>query len=110
MQKLLSLGPLRIALLILTSILIVAALFTDGKMHMHSWRLFPNVIAPSLAMMVFFVLPLDITMSCIFKSSSESAAERERLAFAIKIDALVFALLLLAWLPFMLRVLDVQLF
>ena len=110
MQKLLSLGPLRLALVVLIVVLIVAALFADGKMHMHSWRLFPNVIAPSIAMMVFFVLPLDITMSWIFRSSTESDAERGRLTFAIKIDLLLFVLLILAWLPFMLNILDVQLF
>ena len=110
MQKLLSLGPLRLALIVLIIVLIVAALFADGKMHMHSWRLFPNVIAPSIAMMIFFVLPLDITMSWIFKSATDSEAEQRRLAFAIKIDFLLFVLLILAWVPFMLSILDVQLF
>ena len=110
MQNLMSVGPLRMALYSLTFILVVAALFTDGKVHMHDWRLFPNVIAPSIAMMVFFVFPLDMTMAAIFRSSTEADDERKRLSFAIKMDCLFYLLLIIAWLPFMLKVLDISLF
>lgn len=110
MQILSSLGPLRIALYALTITLILAAFFADGKVHMHDWRLFPNVIAPSLAMMVFFVFPLDITMSLVFRSSADSAQERQRLAKAVQLDCVMYLLLIVAWLPFMLKVLDIQLF
>lgn len=105
-----SLGPLRTALLFLTLVLIITAFFADGKMHMHDWRLYPNVIAPSLVMMVFFVYPLDITMSLVFRSSTEDTEHRKRLAKVVKIDCIFYALLILAWLPFMLAVLDISLF
>ena len=110
MQNLSSLGPLRIALYIFTLILVVTAFFADGEIHMHDWRLVPNVIAPSLAMMIFFVFPLDITMSLVFRSSAESPEERQRLTRAIKLDCLMYGLLIAAWLPFMLKVLDIELF
>ncbi|MEM7467313.1 MAG: hypothetical protein AAF387_10560 [Pseudomonadota bacterium] len=110
MQRLKTIAPLRLALFALVCVLVTAALFADGQTHMHDWRLFPNVIAPSLAMMVFFVLPLDITMSAVFLSSSDDQATREQLMFVIKLDCFFFFLLVCAWIPFMLKILDISLF
>lgn len=110
MQKLLTIGPLRLALTTLVLLLIFAAFFADGKVYMHDWRLFPSVIAPSVTTMILFVLPLDITMSWVFKASTNEASEIKRLGMVIKIDCVLFAMLILAWLPFMLTVLDVNLF
>lgn len=110
MQKLLLIGPLRLALMVLVLVLIAAAFFADGKVYMHDWRLFPSVVAPCVATMVFFVLPLDITMSWVFKASTDNAQEQTRLARVIKLECLLFVLLILAWLPFILTVLDVNLF
>ena len=106
MNRLLSIGPLRLGLTVIVIVLVVAAFFTDGRAHMHDWRLFPSVVAPSLVMMVIFVLPLDITMSCVFMSDAE-APERRRLRTAVMVDSVLFIVLIAAWMPFALKVLDV---
>lgn len=110
MQKLITIGPLRLALLALVLLLIFAAFFADGKVYMHDWRLFPSVIAPSVATMILFVLPLDITMSWVFRASTTEEHEKKRLGMVIKIDVILFGLLILAWMPFILTLLDVNLF
>ena len=99
------LGVLRSGLAFATLVVIGAAPFADGSVHMHDWRLFPSVIAPTIMMMLVFTLPLDITMSCIFMSDAD-APERARLRSIIRFEAILLGLMLLAWIPFMLRVLD----
>ena len=99
------LGTLRSGLAFATLIVIGAAPFADGSVHMHDWRLFPSVIAPTIMMMLVFTLPLDMTMARIFMSDAETQ-ERERLRLIIRLEALMLILMLLAWIPFMLRVLD----
>jgi hypothetical protein len=106
MPKLSSVGPLRLALAVLVIVLIGAAFFADGKVYMHDWRLFPSVIAPSVVTMILFVLPLDITMTWVFKASTDLPDEQRRLAMIIKIDCLLFALLIFAWLPFIMTILN----
>ncbi|MEX2480773.1 MAG: hypothetical protein WD928_07920 [Gammaproteobacteria bacterium] len=99
------LGTLRILLLTSTLVVIAAAPFADGSVHMHDWRLLPGVVAPTIMMMLVFALPLDMTMARVFMSDA-SAAERARLRFAIRVEACAFVAMLAAWMPFMLRVLD----
>ncbi|MFT4561111.1 MAG: hypothetical protein ACI9BW_000851 [Gammaproteobacteria bacterium] len=82
-----------------------AAPFADGSTHMHDWRLFPSVIAPTLMMMLVFTLPLDITMAYVFMSDA-SEIERQRLRVIIRFEALLLVLMVLSWIPFMFRVLD----
>lgn len=106
MQRLFEVGPLRLGLCVLVITLIATAPYADGKVYMHDWRLFPSVIAPTLVTMILFVLPLDITMSWIFKSSSGCSTERQRLATAIKLDFAMLTILVLAWLPFTLKLLN----
>ena len=99
------LGMLRSGLVLATLLVIGAAPFADGTVHMHDWRLFPSVIAPTMMMMLVFTLPLDMTMARIFMSDAEPP-EKERLAMIIRFEALMLILMLLAWIPFMFRVLD----
>lgn len=88
-----------------TVLVIAAAPFADGGVHMHDWRLFPSVIAPTIMMMLVFTLPLDITMARIFMSDAD-AKERDRLRLIIRLEAIMLLLMVLAWIPFMFRVLD----
>lgn len=53
---------------------------------------------------VLFVLPLDMTMARIFMSG-ESHDDRLRLRKIIQIEGLLFILLLLAWVPFFMKIL-----
>lgn len=99
------LGVLRTLLLAATAVVIAAAPFADGAVHMHDWRLLPSVVAPSVMMMLVFAIPLDITMACVFMADAEPA-ERARLRFVVRVEAAALLALLLAWAPFMARVLD----
>jgi hypothetical protein len=99
------LGALRCGLAFATLLVICAAPFADGSVHMHDWRLFPSVIAPTMMMMLVFTLPLDMTMARIFMADAQ-AQERERFRSIIRFEALMLILMLLAWVPFMFRVLD----
>ena len=101
----LTLGPLRVGLAIVTLIVIAAAPFADGAVHLHDWRLFPSVIAPTIVMMLVFTFPLDLTMTRIFMQDA-APAERRRLQRVLRCQAALLALLVLAWAPFLLRVLD----
>ena len=85
--------------------MILAAPFADGVTHARDWRLIPGVVAPTVMMMLVFALPLDMTMARVFMSDAPPA-ERARLAFAIKVELVAYLALLLAWTPFVLRLLD----
>lgn len=89
------------------AVIVVAAPFADGQVHMHDWRLLPSVVAPSVMMMLVFALPLDITMAKIFMSDAASA-EQARLRFVIRVEAVAYIGMLLAWAPFLLNVLDLS--
>lgn len=97
-----TLGPLRTLLALST--LAVAALgpFLDGTADIHTWRIVPTVVGPTFMMMLVFVLPLDITMSLVFRADSPPV-ERARLGRVVLIEAVLFMLLLAAWTPFFLR-------
>ena len=103
-------GALRLALVALVALLILAAPFADGRVYMHDWRLFPSVIAPSIMMMIVFVIPLDITMAAVFKSSVDAPAEKQRFKRIILLDVFLFIAMIGAWTPFMFNVLDISFF
>lgn len=99
------LGPLRSGLALTTLVVVCAAPFADGAVHMHDWRLFPSVIAPTVVMMLVFTLPLDLTMTRVFMEDA-SPPERQRLRAILRIEAALLVVMLIAWAPFMFRVLD----
>ena len=92
------LGPLRTALGVLTLITAGAAPFAGGEVHYTGWRLFPSVIAPTFMLTLLFVLPLDALMARIFMSDAD-ATQRGRYRAIIRIELVLFILLLLAWSP-----------
>jgi len=99
------LGPLRCGLALVTLIVIASAPFADGSVYMHDWRLFPSVIAPTVVMMLVFTYPLDLTMTRVFMQDADPA-ERARLRSIMRFETVLLALMLLAWAPFLFRVLD----
>ncbi len=101
------LGTLRILLLSGAVLVIAAAPFADGAVHMHDWRLVPSVIAPSVMMMLVFALPLDMTMARIFMADADDG-ERARLGFVIRLEAVVYVAMLAAWTPFLVGVLEIS--
>ena len=98
-------GMLRAGLFALTVLVIACAPFADGRTHLHDWRLFPGVIAPAIMMMLVFALPLDMTMSRIFMLDAEPTEVR-RLRTIVRTEIVLLLVMVVFWLPFMLKVLD----
>jgi len=100
-----SLGTLRALMMLSALACIVAAPFANGTTYVHDWRLLPSVIAPSIMMMLVFAIPLDVCMAKIFMTDAD-AGEKARLTRAIYIEIVIMVALVLSWLPFMLKVMD----
>ena len=58
-----------------------------------------NLVAPPLAVMMAFVIPLDMLMSRLYMSDKQGA-ERARYRRILAAEALAFVLLAAAWTPF----------
>ncbi len=101
-RRLFDLGLLRLLLLALAGALLLAAPFASPGADYHGWRFFPVVLGPVFSTIILFVLPLDITMSRIMMAETNGAA-RDRYRLAIVLESAAFVLLLLAWLPYMLK-------
>ena len=97
------LGPMRVALLLFTAGLVACAPFAGGGGVYEGWRFVPTVLAPVFAPIMLFVLPLELFMSRMFLGEQESEAGRGRYRLIIRIEAAAFVLLILAWLPYLLR-------
>ena len=99
------LGALRALLALLALLVIAAAPLSEGGAVYSGWRLATTVVAPALFVMLVFVVPLDVVMSALFRSGAEGA-ERARFTRIIVAELVLLALLLLAWTPFVSRLLD----
>jgi hypothetical protein len=104
-RLLLALGPLRALLAACVVLVIACAPFATGETQVRDWRFLPSVLGPTLMLLLFFVLPLDMTMSWVFMQDRDDA-DRRRYRLIIGTEALLFAAMVLAWLPFTLTVLD----
>lgn len=93
-------GPLRVLHGLTIVILVVTAPFADGSSARSGLAMWPTLIAPAVAPIFLFVLPLDMTMAAIGRSSAESDDERRRLTTVLRFDVLLLVVLVLAWLPF----------
>ena len=98
------LGVLRLLLLVGVVALIVAAPFSDVPAHSAGWPLVRGVIAPTLFVIMAFVLPLDITMTLVFMSGRQGP-QRRRLRRIAVTEAVLLAAMLVAWTPLVLRLL-----
>lgn len=96
------LGPLRSMLYAFIAILIVCAGFSLGGMQKSGIMMFPTLIAPALVPMLFFVIPLDMTM-CKIMMSGKDAAARRRYSRIIYWDLAIMLALAAAWSPFFYR-------
>ena len=97
-------GALRVLLVLCVVALIVAAPFSDGPAHTTGWPLVGSVIAPTLFVIMAFVLPLDITMTLVFMSGRHGP-ERRRLLRIAQTEAVLLVAMLAAWTPLVLRLL-----
>ena len=97
-------GALRVLLVLCVVALIVAAPFSGGPAHTTGWPLVGGVIAPTLFVIMAFVLPLDITMTLVFMSDRRGA-QRRRLLRIAQTEAVLLVAMLAAWTPLVLRLL-----
>ncbi len=61
-----------------------------------AWRIFRGAIAPALATMTAFGLPLDMVMAAIYKSGEQGPA-RTRYSAIIRTEGVLLFILLAAW-------------
>lgn len=92
------LGPMRVALALFTFTLIGMAPFASGA-SLSGWGAVVGIVAPSLTVIMLFVLPLDMMMSRIFMSDAEGA-QRLRYRRILWLELFLFLALLVAWGPF----------
>lgn len=97
-----SLGPMRLFLLFTVLVLIAGAPFAGEKTIMQGWKLITTVIFPVMVPMYFFILPLDMTM-CFILMQEKPAEVKSHYKRIIWLESALMLLLLLAWLPFVMR-------
>ena len=97
-------GTLRVLLVLCVVALIVAAPFSGGPAYTTGWPLVSSVIAPTMFVIMAFVLPLDITMTFIFMSERHGP-ERRRLLRIARTEMVLLVAMLAAWTPLVLRLL-----
>jgi hypothetical protein len=95
------LGPFRTFLVCATAILVLAAPFGLAESQYENWRIIPTVVSPVLAVVLIFLLPLDMLMSWVFAAGD--ASRRARLGRVIRIEAAALVALGAAWSPYILR-------
>jgi len=105
MQFFSKLGALRTMLVIIVLFLILMGPISGGEARVAGFALFTSVVAPAFYVIMLFVLPLDITMSRVFMREAQGA-ERARYRFIIRLELALFVLMLLAWLPFILKLIE----
>ena len=122
-ERILELGALRIALLAAIAVLVASAPFAsfgpDGfggidasraigvegggpgsrEINLSLGLLWTTLVAPPLAVMMAFVVPLDMLMSRIYMTDKQGA-ERARYRRILAAEALAFVLLAAVWAPF----------
>ncbi len=93
-------GPLRSVLAVVTVCLCALAPFALGGSEAEPSVLgiLGGAVAPAVATLVAFLLPLDMTMSRVFMSGADRA-EAARYARIIRCEAWLLASLLAAWVP-----------
>lgn len=96
-----TLGPLRSILLVATVVAAGGAFFAGGGHYDPlSWAILPRAVVPTLAVTLLFVIPLDMLMTRVFMSDKEGA-ERQRFRRILRFETAAYALLVLAWAPFL---------
>lgn len=101
-QRLVEMGALRLMLHALALLIVLLMPFADVSLPPRGWGLLFGSVLPAAAPMVFMVLMLDVLMCLVLKSDAD-ALRRSRLNFALGMNLLFVALLLLTWLPVFLR-------
>jgi hypothetical protein len=103
------LGLFRTVMLGTTVVLAGLGPFNDGTTYVSGWRLLTSVVAPAMMVIMVFLLLLDITMTRVF--ATDALPDRQKMLLkASVVETWLLLGLCLAWAPFMLRMLGVNLF
>lgn len=97
-------GVLRVLLILGVVALVIAAPFSGAPTHTTGWPLVRSVIAPTLFVIMVFVLPLDLAMTLVFMSDRQGAEQR-RLRIVAQVEGALFVAMLAAWAPLLMRLL-----
>ena len=127
LERILELGALRVALLAAVAVLAASAFFAPSDpfagaafegtdpaaasgaspfLHASFGIVWTTLVAPPLAVMMAFVIPLDMLMSRIYMTD-QHGAERARFRRILAVEALAFVLLVAAWAPFFVALLAI---
>ena len=113
-ERILELGALRVALFAAIAVLVASAPFASlhpGALDVSAvltadegpfsapGAIWLTLVAPPLAVMMAFVVPLDMLMSRIYMTDKQGA-QRARYRRILAAEALAFILLVGAWTPF----------
>jgi hypothetical protein len=99
-------GALRLMLIGLSATLMLLGPVSGGEVSFEGIALFTTLLAPTFYVVMIFVLPLDMTMSRVFMSDA-TPVKRTQLRRVIITEAVLLLLMLLAWLPFVLKLLRI---
>ena len=80
-------------------LMIVSAAFSLGGLQKSGIMMFPTLIIPAMVPMMFFILPLDMTMCAIMMSGKGDEA-KQRYRRLIICDLAAMVALFAAWWPF----------
>jgi hypothetical protein len=95
-----ALGPLRIAMAVISVITVILMPAPGTPLDYESWRILSTAVAPAVVPILVTLYLLDILMATVF--SREPRTERTRgrhFGFIILSDVMFIALLLAVWLP-----------
>lgn len=97
-------GELRLTLLTGAVISLLTVPFADPSIRYANLGVLADVIVPVITVILVFVLLLDSLMSRVFMSQHEGAGKR-RFRIIIRTNLIMVALLLLAWIPYLIKAL-----
>ena len=100
-------GALRLLLVATAGLLALLGPFSGGSVDFAGFALITTLVAPVAYAIFMFVLPLDMTMSALFMTDT-TPLRRAALKRALITEAILLAVMLLAWLPFTLQLLRVR--
>lgn len=95
-----ALGPLRIAMGILSLVTVILMPAPDTPPDYESWRILSTAVAPAMVPILVTVYLLDILMAVLFSREPRTSKNRGRhFGFIILTDVMFIALMLAVWLP-----------
>ena len=105
---LVSVGLLRVLLVLLAVLVIFAAPVVQGVTEPleGDWRFLVSIVSPSLFGMLLFVIPLDLLMLLVFRTAAGDAGRRRNYLRLVWFEGAIWLGMVAAWLPLLLSLLN----